>query len=55
MIKALKDHPNQVERLLLLLSVSRHLERIGDHTTNIAEDILYTIGGEIVRHSHVGG
>jgi phosphate transport system protein len=52
-IQALKECPEDVERLILLLSVSRNLERIGDHSTNIAEDILYMIGGEIVRHSKV--
>jgi phosphate transport system protein len=49
-IEALRQHPEDVERLILLLSVSRNLERIGDHATNIAEDVLYMIGGEIVRH-----
>ncbi len=52
-LQALKESPDDVERLILLLSVSRNLERIGDHSTNIAEDILYMIGGEIVRHSKV--
>jgi len=52
-IKAIREHPEDVERLILLLSVSRNLERIGDHSTNIAEDILYMIRGEIVRHSKV--
>jgi phosphate transport system protein len=52
-IQALKEYPEDVERLILLLSVSRNLERIGDHSTNIAEDILYMVGGEIVRHSNV--
>ena len=52
-IQALKEHPDDVERLIILLSVSRNLERIGDHSTNIAEDILYMIDGEIVRHSKV--
>ncbi|MEN9845306.1 MAG: PhoU-like phosphate uptake regulator [Pseudomonadota bacterium] len=52
-IQALKESPNDVEGLILLLSVSRNLERIGDHSTNIAEDILYMIRGEIVRHSKV--
>ncbi len=39
-----------VETSLHLLSVSRHLERIADHATNIAEDVIYMVKGEIVRH-----
>ena len=39
-----------VNTLIHLLSVSRHLERIADHATNIAEDVIYMISGEIVRH-----
>ena len=52
-LQALKESPDDVERLILLLSVSRNLERIGDHSTNIAEDIIYMNSGEIVRHSKV--
>ncbi len=36
---------------LYFISISRYLERIGDHTKNIAEDIIYTMEGKIVRHS----
>jgi phosphate transport system protein len=36
--------------LLYLLNVTRHLERIADHATNIAEDVIYMIEGRIVRH-----
>ncbi len=42
--------PN-VNILLHLLSASRHLERIADHATNIAEDVIYMIEGRIVRHN----
>ncbi len=40
----------QLESLIHLLSASRHLERIADHATNIAEDVIYMIEGEIIRH-----
>ena len=46
----IRDNPEQMECLLHLLSASRHLERIADHATNIAEDVIYTVDGEIVRH-----
>ncbi|MBN1604326.1 MAG: phosphate signaling complex protein PhoU [Chitinispirillaceae bacterium] len=42
--------PKQVNGYLLLLSVARNLERIADHATNIAEDVIYMINGDIVRH-----
>ena len=44
------DDPSKVPVLLLYLSVSRQLERIADHATNIAEDVVYMITGDIVRH-----
>ena len=43
-------NPKQISALIHLLSASRHLERIADHTTNIAEDVIYMIEGQIVRH-----
>ena len=42
--------PQQMENLIHFLSISRHLERIADHATNIAEDVIYMTEGEIVRH-----
>jgi phosphate transport system protein len=44
------EFPAELDCFLHILSVSRQLERIGDHATNIAEDVLYLISGEIVRH-----
>ena len=46
----LSKNPEQGEHLINLLLISRHLERIADHATNIAEEVIYLIEGEIVRH-----
>ena len=40
----------QIDSYIHLLGVSRHLERIADHATNIAEDVIYLIEGIIIRH-----
>jgi len=42
--------PKAIERALALILISRHLERIGDHATNIAEDVIYMTQGRDVRH-----
>ena len=47
---AIRRKPEQLESFIHLLSCSRHLERIADHATNIAEDVIYMIEGIIVRH-----
>lgn len=46
----IKSHPDETESLLLYMAVSRNLERIADHATNIAEDVIYMVDGDIVRH-----
>ncbi len=48
--QSILKHPENIEGLIHLLSVSRHLERIGDHATNIAEDVIYMAEGRIIRH-----
>ncbi len=48
----IQNHPRNAEYLINLLLVSRHLERIGDHATNIAEEVAYMVEGEIVRHGN---
>lgn len=48
--EAIKKQPDRVAYLLNLLLIARHLERIGDHATNIAEEVIYMIEGEISRH-----
>lgn len=44
--------PQDTECLIRLISVSRHLERLADMATHIAEDVIYMVEGEIVRHEH---
>ena len=48
-----KKSPEKIESLTLQLSVSRNLERMADHATNIAEDVIYMIRGKIVRHKKI--
>jgi len=48
---AIREHPDDMEALIRLLRVSQNLERIADHATNIAEDVIYLAEGEIIRHS----
>jgi phosphate transport system protein len=50
LIQTMKDSPDLIEPALSLFSATRHLERIADHATNIAEDVVYLVEGEIVRH-----
>ena len=49
-LQGIKAHPEQLENLLRINSVSKHIERIADMATNIAEDVIYMVQGEIVRH-----
>ncbi len=52
-MEAIRKHPGRVEYLLKLNSVSKHLERLADMATNVAEDVIYMVEGEIVRHQHL--
>jgi phosphate transport system protein len=44
--------PGTIERALGLILMSRNLERVGDHATNIAEEVIYLVEGREVRHGH---
>ena len=48
--RLIKEQPDNVEILINYVSVSRHLERIADYATNIAEDVIYLVDGKIIRH-----
>jgi len=47
---ALTNYPAHVGYLINLFLISRHLERIADHATNIAQEVIYLIEGKIHRH-----
>ncbi len=46
--------PATIEPALDLILVSRHLERIGDHATNVAEDVIFIVSAKDVRHGVQG-
>jgi phosphate transport system protein len=48
----IKEQPDRADCLMTMLSVSRNLERIADQVTNIAEDVIYMVEGEIIRHAY---
>ncbi len=46
----MKSHPQDVEAGLDLILIARNLERLGDHATNIAEDVIFAFTGKDIRH-----
>ncbi|MBE7467103.1 MAG: phosphate signaling complex protein PhoU [Planctomycetes bacterium] len=48
---AIRKNPDHLDDLLHYLSISRNLERIADHCTNISEDVIYMVEGNIIRHN----
>jgi len=50
-LRKMKESPDQMEQLVSILKNSSHLERIADLSTNIAEDVIYWVDGDIIRHS----
>ena len=45
--------PDTIEPALDLILISRHLERIGDHATNVAEDVIFIVSARDVRHQRL--
>ncbi|XZE54435.1 phosphate signaling complex protein PhoU [Planctomycetaceae bacterium SH139] len=48
----MKQNPSEVEPALHCFSAARHLERIADLAENLAEDVIFMVEGQIVRHGH---
>jgi phosphate transport system protein len=46
-----RENPDRTEVAISLLSTSRYMERIGDLSTNIAEDVIFMVDGRVVRHA----
>jgi phosphate transport system protein len=46
----IKDNPERTPQSLNALIIARNLERVGDHATNIAEDVIFWVRGKDVRH-----
>lgn len=51
----IESEPAKIAEWIQLLGISRYLERAADHTTNIAEDVIYMVDGGIVRHGGEAG
>ena len=50
-VERIKASPQETEQRLSILKVCRQLQRIADHATNIAEDIIFLMSGDIIRHN----
>jgi phosphate transport system protein len=50
LIQRMAEDPDQLRGYLNLMFIARHLERVGDHATNIAEDAVYAAAAEDIRH-----
>ncbi|MBA3386404.1 MAG: phosphate uptake regulator PhoU [Chthoniobacterales bacterium] len=50
LIERMAHDPEQLRGYLNLMFIARHLERVGDHATNIAEDAVYAAAAEDIRH-----
>jgi len=53
LIERMAQDPKQLRGYLNLMFIGRHLERVGDHATNIAEDAVYAAAAEDIRHQGV--
>jgi len=52
LIDIMKQNPDNIESGIALLVMSRQLERLGDHCTNIAEDVFFIVEAHLVKHKY---
>lgn len=52
LVEKIKVEPQQAEAYIDLILLARNLERIGDHATNIAENVIFIATGKDIRHGH---
>ena len=49
-LSRMRESPENVDRATRFQSISKYIERIGDHTTNVAERVIFILTGEEIRH-----
>ena len=54
LLSDMTQDPNTIARAVDLILIGRHLERVADHATNIAEDVVYLVQGRTIKH-HLAG
>jgi len=53
LINVMKEDKNDIEAAVALLVICRQLERLGDHATNIAEDVYFIVEAQMIKHKYV--
>lgn len=51
-IRFMKEDPQKIDGALNILEICRHIERIGDHATNIAEDVYFIVEAQLIKHKY---
>ena len=52
LIELMKEDPGNIEPAVALLVISRQLERLGDHATNVAEDVFFIVEAQMIKHKY---
>ena len=52
LIELMKENPGNIEPAVALLVISRQLERLGDHATNVAEDVYFIVEAQMIKHKY---